>query len=135
VEQVRAEWERMTARCRVLEERNAELERRAATAEAKLARIESGEDYDPHAIKVMHLAANPLRNAEVAKLQSENRDLREQLAKLSGAAAPQPPPPPPATTTKAPNEVDQAKYAERLKKVFATQIAEFRELIAAALGY
>jgi len=118
--------------------RIAELEDEVRRLRARVAELESGLDYDPHAVKILHVERNPVTNAEIARLTAENAALRAELASLKQqqqhhqtSIAPAPPPAPAPVVP----SLDPGKHAQRLKELFAAQVRTFREFIGAALGF
>ena len=113
------------------------LEAEVQALREKVAHYERGEDYDPQAVRVLHLTANPHRDALIAR----NQQLEAQLAALtSGAAASETATATTAntatgTTTGGQVVLNAERHAERLIESFTAQAQELREVVCAALGY
>lgn len=113
------------------------LEAEVQALREKVAHYERGEDYDPQAVRVLHLTANPHRDALVAR----NQQLEAQLAALTARTGTGPgtgaaPAAPPEGTAGAPAvALNAERHAERLIESFTAQAQELREVVCAALGY
>lgn len=113
------------------------LEAEVQALREKVAHYERGEDYDPQAVRVLHLTANPHRDALIAR----NQQLEAQLAALTSGAASE------TATAAAANAatgtaagtgqvvLNAERHAERLIESFTAQAQELREVVCAALGY
>lgn len=119
------------------------LEAEVQALREKVAHYERGEDYDPQAVRVLHLTANPHRDALVAR----NQQLEAQLAALTASAGASAAPAATAAEGAAgtagaaaaaatgAGALNAERHAERLIESFTAQAQELREVVCAALGY